>query len=66
MKPLRVLVTGSAGFMGSHLCDYISLHTIPGEVEVYGVDDMSGGFNRNIKLQNFTKLDLRDREETEK
>lgn len=57
---MKILVTGSAGFMGSHLCDFLSK-----EHDVYGVDDLSGGFKRNIKHQKFTKLDLRDRRKTE-
>lgn len=59
---MRILVTGAAGFMGSHLVD--SLVTRSGH-EVYGVDDLSGGYLRNIHPQShFTKLDLRDQKKT--
>lgn len=58
---IKMLVTGSAGFMGSHLYDYLA---VQGH-EVYGVDDLSGGFMRNVSnKKRFTKLDLRDRAKT--
>ena len=57
----RVLVTGAAGFMGSHLVDYL----VAEGHKVYGVDDMSGGFWRNIHPDShFTRFDLRDQDET--
>lgn len=40
----RVLITGVAGFMGSHVAD----HCLKQGFEVLGVDDLSGGFFDNI------------------
>lgn len=60
---MKILVTGAAGFMGSHLVDELIEKK---EHEVYGVDDLSGGYKANIPVCcNFTKLDLRDRKNTE-
>ncbi|MBI1999023.1 MAG: NAD-dependent epimerase/dehydratase family protein, partial [Parcubacteria group bacterium] len=60
-KKTKILVTGSAGFMGSHLYD----HLAAAGHNVYGVDDLSGGFLRNVSdKKRFTKLDLRDRAKT--
>lgn len=59
----KILVTGSAGFMGSHLYDRL----FGLGHQVYGVDDLSGGFMRNVSQKKFfTQLDLRDREKTKK
>lgn len=59
-KP-KILVTGSAGFIGSHIYDLLFAMGH----EVYGVDDLSGGFMKNVSQKKyFTKLDLRDRAKT--
>jgi len=60
-KKAKILVTGSAGFMGSHLYDHLAEQGF----SVYGIDDLSGGFLRNVSnKKRFTKLDLRDRTKT--
>lgn len=57
----KILVTGSAGFMGSHLADQLGA----AGYQVYGLDDLSGGFMRNVSQPKFfTRLDLRDRPRT--
>jgi len=62
MSKQRILVTGAAGFMGSHLVDAL----VDDGYEVHGVDDMSGGFWRNVNPRShFTELDLRHKEATE-
>ncbi len=61
MSKQRILVTGAAGFMGSHLVDAL----VDDGYEVHGVDDMSGGFWRNVNPRShFTELDLRRKEAT--
>ena len=64
MKQEKILVTGAAGFMGSHVVDYL---LSSGFKKVYGLDDLSGGHLRNVdKDCKFTKLDLRDKVRIEK
>lgn len=60
-KNIKILVTGSAGFMGSHLYDQLENKGF----NVFGVDDLSGGFLKNVSnKKTFKKLDLRDRKKT--
>ena len=63
MKSKKILVTGGAGFMGSHLVDGL----IAMGHDVYSVDDLSGGYKDNInKNCHFYKLDLRSQTLVEK
>ena len=64
MQKQKILVTGSAGFMGSHLYDYL-FEYCKDRYTIYGVDDLSGGFRRNISQPKyFTRIDLRNRIKT--
>ncbi len=57
----RVVVTGCAGFIGSHLTDYL----VDAGYEVYGIDNLSTGFMENVNDKcNFIKMDLCSRQET--
>jgi len=60
---MKILVTGSAGFIGSHLVDNLlnKGHT------VYGIDDLSGGYLENISTiakKTFFKINLRNKNKT--
>lgn len=60
-KSPKILVTGAAGFIGSHVFDLLRAQGH----DAYGLDDLSGGFSRNISEKGrFTKLDLRNRKKT--
>ena len=41
---MKILVTGAAGFLGSHLCEKL----IELEHEVIGIDNMIGGYQDNV------------------
>lgn len=60
---MKILVTGSAGFMGSHLVDYL----IGQGHKVYGIDNLQGGYLENISpaaRRTFFKIDLTSRQKT--
>ena len=56
MKKNKVLVTGAAGFLGSHLAEKLASN---GDT-VVGIDNMQGGYSdnvpKNIKFHNFSSL----------
>src|SRR6218665_3144803 len=53
----KVLVTGAAGFIGSHVCD----HLVNGGYSVVAMDDLSGGFEDNVNPQaQFVKGSIND------
>ena len=54
---MRILITGIAGFMGSHLADSM----LNEGHEVIGIDNLIGGYESNIpKSAKFIKEDLRN------
>jgi len=56
---MRVLITGGAGFIGSHLVEYFQ-----GQAEVRVLDSLRSGYRRNLDGFNveFIEGDIRDRE----
>jgi UDP-glucose 4-epimerase len=56
----RILVTGAAGFMGSHLSEYLAKEGH----EVYGIDNLSLGLFDNVpKTIKFAQMDMRNPED---
>jgi UDP-glucose 4-epimerase len=54
---LKVIVTGGAGFIGSHLVDYL----IKKKVKVLVIDNLSYGFKQNLNPKaSFKKLDIKN------
>jgi UDP-glucose 4-epimerase len=51
-QALNVLVTGAAGFIGSHLCEYL----ISRDCHVVGVDNFSDYYERSIKEANLQEV----------
>lgn len=49
----KILVTGCAGFIGSHLCEHLLKHT---DYVIYGIDNINDYYDRKIKLQNLMLL----------
>ena len=57
MGKLNILVTGAAGFLGSHLCDKL----LNLKHKVIGIDNMIGGDHDNLpKKMKFYKIDCCD------
>ncbi len=53
----KVLVTGAAGFVGSHVCD----HLVNAGYNVIALDDLSGGFEDNVNPKaEFVKGSIND------
>lgn len=53
----KVLVTGAAGFVGSHVCD----HLVNAGYQVVAIDDLSGGFEDNVNPKaEFVKGSIND------
>src|SRR6185503_8779569 len=46
LSGLKILITGGAGFIGSHLATYFALN---GAQKVVVLDDLSTGFEKNIE-----------------
>jgi len=62
-KDIRVLVTGGAGFIGSHLVDRL----VKKNCDVMVMDDLSGGFIRNVnKRADLFLIDARNPDEVKK
>jgi UDP-glucose 4-epimerase len=59
---MKVIVTGGAGFIGSHVCDRL----VEGGHEVHALDDLSSGLKDNLDARvHLHVLDIRSREAAE-
>lgn len=54
---MQVLVTGCAGFIGSHLCERL----LAGGHHVTGVDALTASYDPQLKIQNLDRLSTSDR-----
>ena len=48
----KILVTGCAGFIGSHVCEYLCKNNY----HVFGIDNINDYYDQNIKLKNIELL----------
>lgn len=54
---MKIIVTGAAGFLGSHIVDGL----LENGHDVVGIDNLSGGFRQNVNPKaRFRAIDLRD------
>ncbi|RAP38296.1 epimerase [Candidatus Marinamargulisbacteria bacterium SCGC AAA071-K20] len=51
---MTILITGAAGFIGSHLCDYFIKHT---NETIVGIDNYNSFYDPSIKKRNLAHLD---------
>ena len=58
---MKILITGCAGLLGAHLSRYL----LTKNYEVYGLDDLSGGYLENVPKIPFFQIDLQDHEKVE-
>ena len=70
---MKILVTGSAGFIGYHLCNSL----LNDGYDILGIDNINNYYNKNLKLErleilkkyknfNFKKIDISNRENVAK
>jgi UDP-glucose 4-epimerase len=63
MHKKKILVTGAAGFLGSHVCDAL----LDKDYSVTGVDDLSGGFLQNLDPRiDFVSCDIANNDSMQK
>ena len=63
MHKKKILVTGAAGFLGSHVCDAL----LEKDYSVTGVDDLSGGFLQNLDPRiDFVNCDIANNDSIQK
>lgn len=55
---MTILITGAAGFIGSHLCDYFINHT---SEKVVGIDNFNSFYDPQIKRNNIKHLENHER-----
>jgi UDP-glucuronate 4-epimerase len=54
-RNMKVLVTGCAGFIGFHLCKFLSLN----KIETIGIDNLNSYYDVNLKYSRLNELGVR-------